>query len=392
VPPPGDAAIDRASLPRRLRRAQILEDLARQDRPWPRTATSLRRCWTGSSARRCTPPPRHLPARPVGRPAAVRPGRTGFARRTGGAPGAGREVRGGRPPARRATKPCLSGAFGDGRRVRGADAQPAPGAGRLIVLGGRLVGGALLGRGRDAAGVELAARRAARSRTSCWPSRWPSAWKPTGAPRRTCASPPEVQRRLLPVKTIADGDNRVRRALRAGRGSVGGDYYDFLDLGRGQLGLVLGDVSGKGLYAALLMANLQASVRSLSRGWHRRPHDAARQPRPLVRRGDGGQPLRHAVLRPLRRRPRRLRYANCGHQPPFLLRAGGGIETPRGDRRGHRAPRRVDLRRRGNRPRAGRSARAVQRRRHEAMSPRRGVREARLVDTLSLHRDRPLTR
>jgi hypothetical protein len=51
-------------------------------------------------------------------------------------------------------------------------------------------------------------------------------------------------------------------------------YYDFLDLGDGRLGLVLADVSGKGLYAALPMASLQASLRSLSSGWasQERPH------------------------------------------------------------------------------------------------------------------------
>src|SRR6516164_2130041 len=44
--------------------------------------------------------------------------------------------------------------------------------------------------------------------------------------------------------------------------AVGGDYYDFLELGKGRLGLVVGDIAGKGLAAALLMANLQASFRS----------------------------------------------------------------------------------------------------------------------------------
>ena len=43
---------------------------------------------------------------------------------------------------------------------------------------------------------------------------------------------------------------------------VGGDYYDFLDLGQDRLGLVIGDIAGKGIAAALLMANLQANLRS----------------------------------------------------------------------------------------------------------------------------------
>ena len=52
----------------------------------------------------------------------------------------------------------------------------------------------------------------------------------------------------------------MRRACLQAR-SVGGDYYDFLDLGDGRLGIVLADISGKGISAALLMANLQAYVR-----------------------------------------------------------------------------------------------------------------------------------
>ena len=74
----------------------------------------------------------------------------------------------------------------------------------------------------------------------------------------------DVQARLLPqttpnLKTL----ECAGRCLQAK--SVGGDYYDFLELGPGQTGLVLADVSGKGVHAALLMANLQAHLRSLTR-------------------------------------------------------------------------------------------------------------------------------
>ena len=73
----------------------------------------------------------------------------------------------------------------------------------------------------------------------------------------------DVQTRLLPqsapdLKTL----ECAGRCLQARR--VGGDYYDFLELGRNHVGLVLADVSGKGVHAALLVANLQAHLRSLS--------------------------------------------------------------------------------------------------------------------------------
>ena len=53
---------------------------------------------------------------------------------------------------------------------------------------------------------------------------------------------------------------------------VGGDYYDFIDLGRERVGLVIGDVAGKGTAAALLMANLQAHLRNLSATYWNRPY------------------------------------------------------------------------------------------------------------------------
>src|SRR5258707_1605411 len=69
-----------------------------------------------------------------------------------------------------------------------------------------------------------------------------------------------VQRQMLPRNTKQLRTVRYAGMSAAARG-VGGDYYDFLDLGPNSLGIVLADVSGKGVAAALLMANLQASVR-----------------------------------------------------------------------------------------------------------------------------------
>ena len=73
----------------------------------------------------------------------------------------------------------------------------------------------------------------------------------------------EVQTRLLPQGApVLQTLECAGRCLQAAR--VGGDYFDFLELGREQVGLVLADVSGKGVHAALLVANLQAHLRSLS--------------------------------------------------------------------------------------------------------------------------------
>ena len=78
---------------------------------------------------------------------------------------------------------------------------------------------------------------------------------------REMAIAKQVQTRLFPQRQPL-----TRTLVYAGichpARTVGGDYYDFLDLGSGRLGLVLADIAGKGIGAALLMANLQAALRS----------------------------------------------------------------------------------------------------------------------------------
>ena len=108
--------------------------------------------------------------------------------------------------------------------------------------------------------------------------------------------------------------------------AVGGDYFDFLDLGPGRLGLVLADVSGKGFAAALLMAALQASLRS------RDPEDMLDLPRQLravnqlLYRSSEDSRFATLFIGIYDDTARRLVYANCGHNPPLLLRCAGGIE------------------------------------------------------------------
>jgi sigma-B regulation protein RsbU (phosphoserine phosphatase) len=107
--------------------------------------------------------------------------------------------------------------------------------------------------------------------------------------------------------------------------AVGGDYYDFPELGPGRLGLVLADVAGKGISAALLMATLQACLRSQQAS----SADLARLLRAVNRIFyPSAAPNRFATLffGDYDDAARRLRYANCGHNPPVLLRASGAVE------------------------------------------------------------------
>jgi phosphoserine phosphatase RsbU/P len=138
----------------------------------------------------------------------------------------------------------------------------------------------------------------------------------------------EVQERLFPQRLpeIAGLDyfGRCRTAL-----GVGGDYYDFLALADGKLGVALGDVSGKGIAAALTMASLQASLRADAM---RAGNDLAG----LITRVnamlyDASTEDRYATLFYAQYDPAThlLSYVNAGHCPPILLRStanGGAVE------------------------------------------------------------------
>ncbi len=71
----------------------------------------------------------------------------------------------------------------------------------------------------------------------------------------------EVQEQLFPARAPQMDQIEVAGVCLPAR-IVSGDYYDFLRLGRNELGLAMGDICGKGISAALLMANLQATLRS----------------------------------------------------------------------------------------------------------------------------------
>lgn len=78
--------------------------------------------------------------------------------------------------------------------------------------------------------------------------------------RREVAIAREVQQRLFP-RRLPDVPGITYAGTCRPASEIGGDYYDFLELPDGRFGFAIGDVSGKGIPAALLMASLQASLR-----------------------------------------------------------------------------------------------------------------------------------
>ncbi|MGC2110917.1 MAG: SpoIIE family protein phosphatase [Candidatus Korobacteraceae bacterium] len=139
----------------------------------------------------------------------------------------------------------------------------------------------------------------------------------------------DVQERLFPQKLVPIPGIAYAGACRPALG-VGGDYYDFLALPGGRLGIAIGDVSGKGIAAALTMASLQASLRS----------EATRAPDNLAGLMCNVNRLLHEALASNRYatffyaqydpESRQLTYVNAGHNPPMLFHpCDGGCHVSR---------------------------------------------------------------
>lgn len=107
---------------------------------------------------------------------------------------------------------------------------------------------------------------------------------------------------------------------------VGGDYYDFLDLGHERLGLVIADIAGKGIAAALLMANLQANLRSQCAIASERPQQFLRSVNRLFYENTADADYATFFFAEYDDKTLRLRYANCGHLSGLLLRHDKTLE------------------------------------------------------------------
>jgi phosphoserine phosphatase RsbU/P len=132
----------------------------------------------------------------------------------------------------------------------------------------------------------------------------------------------EVQERLFPQHLPAipgiDYCGRCRPAR-----EVGGDYYDFLELPEGKLGVAIGDVSGKGIGAALMMAALEASLRGQATLAGGNLGELIGRVNRLVYEASSAN--RYATFFYAQHDPKSLQvtYVNAGHNPPLVLRKSG---------------------------------------------------------------------
>jgi serine phosphatase RsbU (regulator of sigma subunit)/cell pole-organizing protein PopZ len=134
----------------------------------------------------------------------------------------------------------------------------------------------------------------------------------------------QIQHDMLPQAPLRLGLTEIKGVSVPAR-EVGGDFFNYFPLADGTVALLVGDVSGKGVGAALLMANIQASLRTrLALG-----QDLAALARELDRDVDASTPgpvyatLFVGILDPI---TRLLRCVNAGHNPQYVLRQGGGLE------------------------------------------------------------------
>jgi serine phosphatase RsbU (regulator of sigma subunit) len=135
----------------------------------------------------------------------------------------------------------------------------------------------------------------------------------------------QVQARLFP-QTLPPLKTLEYAGICIQARKVGGDYYDFLDLGGERLGLVIGDIAGKGIAAALLMANLQASLRSQCAIALDQPQRLLRSVNHLFRENTPDGSFATLFFAEYDDSVGRLRYANCGHLSALLLRSDNTLE------------------------------------------------------------------
>ena len=131
----------------------------------------------------------------------------------------------------------------------------------------------------------------------------------------------EIQEGLLPKKIPQVRGLEVAGAWQPAR-TVGGDYYDVLKFSERKIGICIGDVVGKGITAALLMANLQASFRAFA-GESVSPGTLCGKLHGVISNNVAQEKFVTFCYCTIDAAENRLTYASAGHCPPLLLRGSG---------------------------------------------------------------------
>ncbi len=145
--------------------------------------------------------------------------------------------------------------------------------------------------------------------------------------RRDIALATEVQKRLLPERSPQTVGSSLDAFTLAAR-SVGGDYYDFFQVGEHRIGIALADVAGKGIAAALIMAVVQASLRVLAGDGNISLPELAAKMNRFLHQSTGAASYATFFYAQLDERGRQLRYVNAGHNPPYLVRRLENVGGP----------------------------------------------------------------
>jgi sigma-B regulation protein RsbU (phosphoserine phosphatase) len=138
----------------------------------------------------------------------------------------------------------------------------------------------------------------------------------------------EIQQMLLPSKLPQLAGAQIAGAWQPAR-EVGGDYFDVIPLEK-RVGICMGDVAGKGITAALLMANLQASVRAFATA-DATPREVCTKLNKFLCANIVSGKFVTFFYAVFDAESRTLVYENAGHNPGLLVRANGAVESLRGD-------------------------------------------------------------
>jgi phosphoserine phosphatase RsbU/P len=136
----------------------------------------------------------------------------------------------------------------------------------------------------------------------------------------------EVQERLFPQSIPTLAGVSLAGSCRPALG-VGGDYYDIFEMLESKVGLAIGDVSGKGVPAALLMASLRACLRTMTTFGEADLAQLMERLNQLVYESSAAHRYATFFFAVYDPSVLKLVYVNAGHNPPFLLRNGGGSAT-----------------------------------------------------------------